>query len=111
MRFDEGLPSDATYEFLIEGDPAGDDFQFVLDLEVVEHNNTGTRIVGFVLNSNDEAATLVGVRYLCLDENLTLIGQGYGSIAQDEIAAGQQAAFSVELRMTCTNYILTANGL
>ena len=109
IEFNETMPADAGYEINLAFQDASAD-PFLKDLEVVEHNIIGNRMVGFLRNSTGVTIENIGVVFTCLDEAFSPISHDTVYIDQDTVSNGQQAAFDAEFEGNCPQYLVAARG-
>lgn len=109
IKFNESMPSDAGYEISLVYEESPYD-TFFKDLEIIDHNVLGRRLVGFLFNSTGLTIGNSAVVVMCLDESLTLLSYEISYIDQETISNGQQAAFDVELEGSCPLYMVSARG-
>lgn len=109
LEFNESMPLDAGFEINLTFDEITND-TFFKDVEIVEHNIVGNRLVGFLLNSSGVTLENIAVVYTCLDESLNPLNYDQSYIDQDTVLNGQQAAFDAELEGECPRYLVAARG-
>lgn len=109
-EFSEAPPANAGYEFRVTAEDQ-DSRVFYKDLESVEHNLLGDRIVGFLRNSADESLQGIRVAAICLDESLNPIGFTYDYTDQETVGVGEEMAYEVGLdTFNCPYYIVSSKG-
>ena len=109
IQFKESMPSDAGYEISLVYEESPYDTIFK-ELEIIDHNVLGRRLVGFLFNSTGLTIGNSAVVVMCLDESLTPLSYEKSYIDQETISNGQQAAFDVELEGSCPLYMVSARG-
>jgi hypothetical protein len=95
VYFDSDIPAGSTFEFSVNGDAVDDYFRPVTITEV---NNTGSQIVGAVLN--DTGVTVngpIGADVICFAPDGSILGYVGSYAEQDELPAGSSGSFSIDL--------------
>jgi len=97
--YDSNLPKGWTVEFQTSGTPtAKTRFENIRDLDVVEYNQIGKKIVGSLSNPHSEPVTgPIGVNLTCFDKDGRPLSHHSDFAEPDTLAPGDKTSFQIEL--------------
>ena len=112
VYFGFDLPADATFEFEVDAQPAGEArYENIRDLDVMEQSFIADRIVGMLYNSHDEHVSgPVGVYAMCFDDEGVLLRHYHAYTDKEEAAPGDSVPFQVNVRESCPIFLVAAYG-
>ncbi len=109
---DINLTADATFTFTIATKAPDRMNDAYPNFAFSDVNNTGTALVGMVLNPGDVDVSFASFTAVCLSEDGTVTGFVSESMMPMQLAPGGETSFQVSLRDTdCEHFILGGNSM